>query len=307
MASHFQRCYAFPAAWGGVTPNRMKTNSGAYYRDTYRIELGKGRRPTKKRLWRIASVAVERALDVIPRLRVPCSTVDAGCGAGELVYMLTVAGCASCGFDPDSNHIQWARNLLGIKVASCGIGDMEITPGTQDLVTMYHVLEHLPDPCAALTICAKWLKENGLLVLELPNIESIAQGPGHRYQKGHLHYFNRITLEAVASRSGLRTEHVEEFANGENLRAYFRKDSRVQPLPLQSGNAERIVQILEPHKRWTHYTSRVPYRRSWGRFSRTIAETIHTSFRSDASILRYHAARLRKLLGMISPTSDSAG
>jgi len=266
----------------------------SYYRDSYRVELGKGRRPTKKRLWRIASLGVERALDLIPRLSMPCCAVDAGCGAGELVYMLAATGCASRGFDPDSSHIQWARSHLGLKVEACGIKDVEIAPGTMDLVTTYHVLEHLPDPCAALGICANWLKEDGLLIVEIPNIESILQAPGHRYQKGHLHYFNRVTLEAVASRSGLRAVEIGEF--GENLRGYFRKDSRAQPMQVPSDNAERIIDILERHKWWTHYASAVPYHRSWGRFSRTLAEAVHTCFRDEAAILRYHAARLPQLV-----------
>lgn len=268
----------------------------AYYQSRYRIELGKGRRPSKGHLWRIASGAAERALDILPRLPAARFTVDAGCGAGGLVYMLASVGCDSRGFDPDSNYIQWARGLLGYRVAACRIQDMNVQAGTLDLVTLYHVLEHLRDPHLALSTCAEWLREDGLCVVEVPNIESTVQGPGHEYQKGHLQYFNRQTLEAIASQSCLRAVDGGVFNGGENLRCYFRKDSNFPPLCTSiPGNAERILLILDRHTWWTHYTSGTPYHRAWGRLWRTIAEMVHSRFRSETDILLFHVARLRQL------------
>jgi 2-polyprenyl-3-methyl-5-hydroxy-6-metoxy-1,4-benzoquinol methylase len=266
----------------------------AYYHDGYRVEMGKGRRPSKRQLWRIASGAADRALDILPRLLGSRFTVDAGCGGGGLVYMLDSVGCHARGFDPDSNYIQWAQSILGNKVVSCEIQDMDVEPGTLDMVTLYHVLEHLRDPHPALEACSKWLREDGLCVIELPNIESTVQGPGHQYLKVHLQYFNMQTLEAIASQSGLRMQDAGVFNGGENLRCYFRKDSNAQPLrSCIPGNAERIANIIKLHTPWGHYTSSIPYRRAWGRFSRTVTEATHSLFKSEAEILRVHAARLR--------------
>ena len=38
-----------------------------YYSQNYRVEIGKGRKPTKRRLWRIAEGAVGRCNDVLAR------------------------------------------------------------------------------------------------------------------------------------------------------------------------------------------------------------------------------------------------
>lgn len=265
----------------------------AYYHDVYRVELGYGRQPSKGRLWRGASLAVERAQDLIPRISMPCITVDVGCGAGELVYMMTALGHTSQGFDPDSNYIQWSRQLLGLKVEACGIKDINIGQGSRDLVTMYHVLEHLPDPGAALARCAEWLNEGGLLVIEVPNIESTLHGPGHQYQKGHLHYFNQQTLIVLASQSSLRMESCRLVYGGENVRCYFRKDMQLEPIArCIPDNAERILNILELHTKWKHYSSSIPYRRALNRLTRTIVETVYSYAASDAAILWQHALRL---------------
>jgi SAM-dependent methyltransferase len=243
-------------------------------------------------------------LDILPRVQTLRFAVDAGCGAGGLVYMLASVGCNSSGFDPDSNYIQWARGLMGEKVIPCQIKDMNVKSGTLDLVTLYHVLEHIRDPQKALFICAEWLREDGLCVVEVPNIESKLQGPGHQYQKGHLHYFNRQALEALASQSCLRAVDGGVFNGGENLRCYFRKDSNLPPLcPSIPDNAKRILSIHEGHTWMTHYTSGTPYIRAWKRFQRTITEMVHSSFRSEMDTLLFHAARLRQLTAMRSKFS----
>jgi 2-polyprenyl-3-methyl-5-hydroxy-6-metoxy-1,4-benzoquinol methylase len=278
----------------------------AYYQNTYRVELGKGRRPSKGHLWRIAQLAAERASDILQRLPAAHNTVDAGCGAGGLVYMLASVGCDSRGFDPDSNYIQWAHGLLGDRVSPCRIQDMSVQKGTLDLVTFYHVLEHIRDPHLALSICSEWLREDGLCVVEVPNIETTLQGPGHEYQKGHLQYFNRYTLEALASQSCLRAVDGGVINGGENLRCYFRKDSNAPPLsPSNPGNAERVLRIIEQHTWWPHYMSGIPYVRAWGRFQRTIAEMVHSRFRSETDILSLHAARLRQLPTMRAKTHEN--
>lgn len=172
-----------------------------------------------------------------------------------------------------------------------------IDPVSFDLITLYHVLEHLPDPSSALDRCARWLRHDGLLVIEVPNFESTVQGPGHAYQKGHLYYWNLPSLRALGLCTGFRLEEGGVFNEGENLRCYFRRsEAAPPPSPEIPGNAEWVTGILQAHTRITHYASATPYRRVWHRLRRTTLETILSFAETDLAILEFHARALQRRL-----------
>jgi 2-polyprenyl-3-methyl-5-hydroxy-6-metoxy-1,4-benzoquinol methylase len=278
---------------GRRDPMPAEADLEAYYHRGYRIELGKGRRPPRRRLLGIADVAVSRAADLLPRISAGAKTIDIGCGAGELIYMLTAAGCDSSGFDPDSDYIDWARTVIGPGVSRGNIQDVAVEPGSVDLVTMFHVLEHLRDPRVVFTRCASWLKPDGLLVVEVPNFGSTVQGPGHIFQKGHLHYYTLRSLCAVAARVGLHCEDGGTFNRGENLRCYFRKSAAdMRQVSTLDENLAHILKTLEQHRPLTHYLSFTPYYRTWKRLRRTLVEVCATAGKTDTQILAQSAKTL---------------
>jgi 2-polyprenyl-3-methyl-5-hydroxy-6-metoxy-1,4-benzoquinol methylase len=273
-----------------------------YYSQNYRAEIGKGRKPTKRRLWRIAACAAGRSDDVLGRGAGP-ATLDFGCGASEFVYLLGRAGCASRGFDPDSSHIAWAQSTLGVNVEHQAYKTVAVEPGSIDLVTMYHVLEHIPDPADALRHCHLWLKEGGMLVVEVPNFISVQQAPGNQFIKGHLFYFHREALCALARRCGFVCESSGVYDRGENIRCYFRKAARADKSTgwMPAGVAATRA-VLEAHGRLAHYTTLAPYKRMWMKLSRNIAEAAHTFGKDELSILDFHARRLKSKCSKPSDT-----
>lgn len=70
--------------------------------------------------------------------------------------------------------------------------------GTFDLITLSHVLEHLPDPAADLrTIREKWLSPDGLLLVEVPDLYTHPS-----FEPAHLIAFSRDTLGRMLTESG---------------------------------------------------------------------------------------------------------
>ena len=264
-----------------------------YYSQNYRAEIGKGRKPANGRLWRIAACAAARADDVLARGAGP-ATLDFGCGASELVYLLGRAGCASRGFDPDSSHIAWAQSTLGVNVEHQAYKTVAVAPASMDLVTMYHVLEHIPDPADALRHCHRWLKDDGLLVVEVPNFISVQQAPGHQFIKGHLYYFHREALCALARQCGFVCESGGVYDRDENIRCYFRKATQVEDsIDWMPANVSTVRAVLEAHGKLAHYTSSAPYARMYSKFSRNISEALHTFGKDALDILDVHARRLQ--------------
>ena len=62
-----------------------------------------------------------------------------------------------------------------------------------DVITIWHVLEHTEDPCFVLGKLRSLLKPQGVLVVEVPNIEAICQSPKSTFHEAHLFNFNLDT------------------------------------------------------------------------------------------------------------------
>ncbi|MGD9124440.1 MAG: class I SAM-dependent methyltransferase, partial [Desulfarculaceae bacterium] len=86
------------------------------------------------------------------------------------------------------------------------IFDMNLEDAGFDLVTLWDVLEHTPDPLAVLAECRRVLKPGGLLVVNYPDIASLpSRAMGRRWVfllSVHLYYFTPQTIRAALEKSG---------------------------------------------------------------------------------------------------------
>jgi len=109
---------------------------------------------------------VQRAVEAAG---VPGPVLDVGCGGGLFLGMLRERGCKVLGLDvsAEAAGIAWRRH--GVP-AVCGLLENEpLAPGSCAAVTMFHVLEHLPDPRAYLEAAGRLLRPGGTLVVQVPN------------------------------------------------------------------------------------------------------------------------------------------
>lgn len=106
-----------------------------------------------------------RRSGVAPGARV----LDVGAGTGLLVAALLDAGFDATGSEPSraSSH---AARAAGLPVETAPLEDIEAEG--LDAVVLWHVLEHLEDPLAALRRIRSWLKPRGALLIGVPNLSS---------------------------------------------------------------------------------------------------------------------------------------
>jgi len=98
--------------------------------------------------------------------------LDAGCGTGGFAHQLAqIPGwrCAALDITPSALAVA-RRQLPG--VLQNNSERMPFAADTFDAVTLWEVLEHLPDPRATLVEIHRILKTNGTLLLSTPNAES---------------------------------------------------------------------------------------------------------------------------------------
>ncbi len=128
-------------------------------------------RPGAPRLSRLAAPVLRsfdrRRLAMLRPLLDPGARVlDAGAGRGRFVATARAAGLDAFGIEP------WLRGAAPADVSRVSIEAAEIETGSLDAVTIWHVLEHLDDPGAALARISDWLAPRGALLVGVPNLAS---------------------------------------------------------------------------------------------------------------------------------------
>jgi SAM-dependent methyltransferase len=133
-------------------------------------------RAGRPRLHRLALPAL-RALDaqrlrLLAELAQPGARVlDAGAGQGRFVAVARAAGFDAFGIEPARRGVERAA-VIGVPVLAVDIESVSLESASLDAVTLWHVLEHLQDPGAALARIAGWLRPGGGLLIGVPNLAS---------------------------------------------------------------------------------------------------------------------------------------
>lgn len=161
---------------------------------------------------------------------------EIGCGAGWNLWW----------FHQDGKKVIGTDYSPGLTEAGRGIG-MDIRTGTMDqlsgerfdVLLIPHVLEHMPDPLAALQGAAKLLAEDGLLHVEVPDARDVCLG---MLQSAHLWYFTPKRLQHLAAQAGL-VPVAEESYGGVHFSITFRRQENA-PLPDLSGEYAIMRDII---------------------------------------------------------------
>lgn len=134
--------------------------------------------------------------------------LDVGTAGGSFLAVAKQAGWEVAGCEPNHWLCEWGNKHYGLNIVPGTIFDMKLPDAAFDVVTLWDVLEHTPDPKAVLKECARVLKQGGVLVVNYPDIHSsIARVMGRRWVfllSVHLYYFTSETLKVMLGQVGFR-------------------------------------------------------------------------------------------------------
>ena len=155
------------------------------------------------------SPALDGVLRLLERARVRsvlCATglssgsvLDVGAGDGKFLNLMHDRGFAVHGTTTSRRSANAARSLYGIQLDVTPALDDVLAAGPFDLVTYWHVFEHLDDPPSHVRRWPALLRSGGFLVIEVPNVDSVGARLCYRSWLGSddAHHVNHQTPASI--------------------------------------------------------------------------------------------------------------
>lgn len=134
--------------------------------------------------------------------------LDIGCGSGLFLKSCKDAGFNCEGVDVSRTAIEFAKTEYGLNVSNKSVDDLINENKKYSLITLWHVLEHFINPAEELKKIKLLLKTDGILLVEVPNLNSIKfKLSGNKWKGGnhplyHRSFFTSKTLKDTFVRSG---------------------------------------------------------------------------------------------------------
>ncbi len=147
--------------------------------------------------------------------RPPGRVLDVGCGDGDFVAHLKPHGWEVHGIEFSDAGSKLAR-AKGVQVYQGELKAANFPDGYFDVVTFWHVVEHLNDPLTEMLEARRILRDDGLLVIEVPNIAS----PTFKLCRErwwpldiprHLQHYTPATLQKLLKRAGFTAIYQQNF------------------------------------------------------------------------------------------------
>jgi SAM-dependent methyltransferase len=137
--------------------------------------------------------------------------IDVGAGRGRFVAAALRAGWAARGIEPSARGVSAAASAYAVSLHRGGLAD---ATGSYDAVVLWHVLEHLDDPDAAVARLSSLVAPGGTLLVGVPNFASVQARLGgehwfHLDLPRHRTHFTPAGLRALLARHGFVVEREE--------------------------------------------------------------------------------------------------
>lgn len=197
----------------------------AFYRQDYRTEYKGAAEPRMRQVWRNFRGTEQHIRDFRDHYQGRKRCLDLGSGSGEFMYLAGRMGIDCLGIEPNEGYSAYCREKLGLNVRTQTLEETEFEDGSFDLIRLSHVMEHMRDPVRSLKVLKRWLSEDGILYIEVPNIDRDATHKmrGKIFHFGHIFNFSPWTMRATAMLAGLEEDDESARRNTGRTAGFFKK------------------------------------------------------------------------------------
>lgn len=187
-----------------------RTDLASYYATEYRPGSGDYVGGSRTLLTRLLEANFDRVGQRIESM-VGCGRIlDVGCGAGVFLSVMARRGWQSVGVEPNVAYSEALRQKRELTIYTGVLDSIPDSCPRFDAVTLFDVIEHLPDPAKVLTDIQRWLRPGGVLAVTTPNLLSFERRLFGSYWYGlqppdHLWLFSLASLHRVIEEAGYET------------------------------------------------------------------------------------------------------
>lgn len=165
----------------------------------------------RRRMW------AKRVSRIQPWLKGSEKILDFSAGIGTFLGMMKDAGFDVYGTELSTSAIRIAKQKYGITLHDESFFRVPEYRGYFDIITAWHVVEHVESPSALLGQCHEWLKPSGRVVVAVPNVEArhlrsnwLRSDPQKLFpplvpgDEIHLSHFSTDTITRLLNKIGFR-------------------------------------------------------------------------------------------------------
>jgi 2-polyprenyl-3-methyl-5-hydroxy-6-metoxy-1,4-benzoquinol methylase len=179
--------------------------------------------------------------------------LDVGCAAGFFVDEAARRGWQVEGLDVSSFAVEYVKERFGHAAYNTSLIEAEgLADGTYSIVSMFDVIEHVPDPKANIERAAELLHSGGVVALITPDVGSLVaritgkRWIGYKLSEEHIYYFDVRTLSRMLNDAGFDVLDVRHEGKFVTLRLFLDRLGFYLPMlsrPLQA--LERALNLSE--------------------------------------------------------------
>jgi len=137
--------------------------------------------------------------------------LEIGAGQGQTLFWFEENGFLVTGIEPDKTNVELINQKLSSGKCVAGLIEEIDIDGKFDIIWISHVIEHLLRPDELLVRLKKYLNEDGIIFIEVPNCENEKVLKDSTTTQPHTFHFSRKALMDLAKKTGYKIERCDYF------------------------------------------------------------------------------------------------
>ena len=236
-----------------TTPRPNKDEIGRYYKSEEYYSHQENKEGFIPKVYeKVKSVNLKNKYGIATEGKEKGKALDIGCGVGDFLHTMEQHSWDCTGVEPSEDAKVIAKKRIKGQLLSSE--EQENLPDNSfDIITMWHVLEHVDDIRWQIQQLHRLCKPGGRIIIALPNYKSY---DGQYYKAEwaaydvprHLNHFNKETLIKIFEESGLRHMKTEKLVWDAYYISYMSEKYRKHSIPLLRGAFRGLVSNCKARK-----------------------------------------------------------
>jgi 2-polyprenyl-3-methyl-5-hydroxy-6-metoxy-1,4-benzoquinol methylase len=162
---------------------------------------------------RARDVLWKRRLKMLLQHRPQGNLLDIGTGYGQFLHHARPFFSEVTGTEVSGSAIALAKEKYGLDLLAGQLEELDLSPRSFDTITLFHVLEHVPDPGKLVRQCQAMLRPQGMLIIAVPNDVLAWSSKIKKFGKRlNIQSFQKFSPKLGISRAGSSREiHLSHF------------------------------------------------------------------------------------------------